>query len=201
MEIEPADAVATRSANGSEYYFCSNHCVEAFDADPAQYIAAPAKVTDPVCGMEIDPAEAAQTREAMGQTFYFCSDQCAETFDADPHQYMRGAAATEPAASALEKPIAGSATTGYNPDLPGPLSVIIPIAKLDHASVAQAIEHDLEALRSPGHTLGGADVCYQERRLPGRRSQSANRHPESALRFVCPIYSRSFDEHPRCDRS
>ncbi len=105
-------------------------------------------IKDPVCGMEIDPANAVATRSTKGGKYHFCSIQCAETFDSDPHRYTHRAAATEPAPSAPEKPVVGSATTGYNPDLSGPLSVIIPIAKLDHASLAQAIQHELEA--APG---------------------------------------------------
>ena len=59
-------------------------------------------VKDPVCGMDIDPQSAFARREHMGQTFYFCSQNCVDQFDADPHKYA----------------MAGSSTTGYNPDLP-----------------------------------------------------------------------------------
>ena len=106
------------------------------------------KVRDPVCGMEIDRTEAAQTREAMGQTFYFCSDHCAETFDADPHQYAHGGETAEPAPTAVEKPVIGSATTGYNPDLSGPLTTAIPIVNIDCATCVQTIERALQA--TPG---------------------------------------------------
>lgn len=58
-------------------------------------------VRDPICGMEIDPKTAFSTREHMGQTFYFCSEKCVQQFDADPHKYS----------------LAGSATTGFNPEL------------------------------------------------------------------------------------
>jgi Cu+-exporting ATPase len=178
MEIDPADATATRSASGTEYYFCSNQCVETFDADPAQYIAAPTKVTDPVCGMEIDPAEAAQSCEAIGQTFYLCSDQCAETFDADPHRYMHGVAATEPAPPALEMPIVGSATTGYNPDLAGPLSAVVPIVDLDCATCVQTIERVLDGLdgvqkASVNYAAAKAHVTYDPARVSLADTQRA----------------------------
>jgi len=58
-------------------------------------------VKDPVCGMEIDPQIAFAIREHMGQTFYFCSENCVRQFDADPHKFA----------------VAGSATTGFNPEL------------------------------------------------------------------------------------
>ncbi|MFQ5434821.1 MAG: YHS domain-containing protein, partial [Anaerolineae bacterium] len=70
------------------------------------------KVKDPVCGMEMDPQAAATTRDHMGQTFYFCSTQCADTFDEDPHKFAHQAMQMTDT-----KAMAGSATTGFNPDL------------------------------------------------------------------------------------
>lgn len=69
-------------------------------------------VKDPVCDMEIDPSTATATREHMGQTFYFCSAQCVAQFDTDPHKY-----AHPPTAVSDTTPLAGSITTGYNPNL------------------------------------------------------------------------------------
>ena len=37
MKIDPTDAAATRDHDGTTIYFCSTHCAEAFDADPARY--------------------------------------------------------------------------------------------------------------------------------------------------------------------
>ncbi|MCQ3972069.1 MAG: heavy metal translocating P-type ATPase [Anaerolineae bacterium] len=161
MEIDPAAAVARRSINGSDYYFCSNQCVEKFDADPAQYVTMPAKVIDPVCGMEIDPTEAAQIRQALGQTFYFCSDRCAETFDADPQRYIH-----EPERQkAIEPPRAESATTGYNPKLKGPVQVELPIAGLTCTTCVTTVERSLREV--PGveqvhvnFAQGKAHVAY-----------------------------------------
>ncbi len=34
MEIEPPSAFATREHMGQTFYFCSQSCVEKFDADP-----------------------------------------------------------------------------------------------------------------------------------------------------------------------
>lgn len=48
---------------------------------------APAKVTDPVCGMTIDPADASDTRDYNGTTYYFCNPGCAASFDKDPASF------------------------------------------------------------------------------------------------------------------
>jgi YHS domain-containing protein len=48
---------------------------------------APAKVTDPVCGMTIDPADASDTRDYNGKTYYFCNPGCAASFDKDPASF------------------------------------------------------------------------------------------------------------------
>ncbi len=98
------------------------------------------KIKDPVCGMEIDPQNAAATREHMGTQFYFCSDQCAATFDADPHKYAH----PEPVAVEAA-PVIASATTGVNPDLPGPRRVEFPIVDLDCASCVQTVERVLQS--------------------------------------------------------
>ncbi|MCJ7531678.1 MAG: heavy metal translocating P-type ATPase [Anaerolineales bacterium] len=63
-------------------------------------------VKDIVCGMDIDPLTAFAVREHMGRKYYFCSENCVKQFDANPHQYR------------VEKKLAGSVTTGFNPDLP-----------------------------------------------------------------------------------
>ncbi len=86
-------------------------------------------VKDPVCGMDIDPPSAFARREHMGQTFYFCSQNCVEQFDADPHRYA----------------MAGSSTTGFNPELPL-ARVELPIVGLTKTDRAQALEAALKAV-------------------------------------------------------
>src|SRR5512143_1680650 len=86
-------------------------------------------IKDPVCGMEIEPSSAFATREHLGQTFYFCSQNCVDQFDADPHKYA----------------MAGSITTGYNPDLPL-ARVELPIIGLKKTGQAQALEAALKAV-------------------------------------------------------
>jgi len=94
--------------------------------------------------MDIEPQDAIATREHMGRTFYFCSSNCAEQFDADPHRYAQ-AAATLPA---------GSATTGFNPELP--------LTRMDLPVLGLQREQD------------GRAVEAAVARLPGVRSAHAN---------------------------
>jgi Cu+-exporting ATPase len=158
MEIEEQTAAATRSVDGTTYYFCSDHCAAQFDAAPAEFVvkAPPATVTDPVCGMTIDPASAVATRDVAGQTYHFCSNSCVDKFDADPQAYpSTGPSSSSGGASGrrTEKhpeheipAVIGSATTGVNPQLAGPLRAELPIVNLDCATCVQTIERVLNEL-------------------------------------------------------
>lgn len=97
-------------------------------------------IKDPVCGMEVTPETAAAQRDHMGQTFYFCSTHCADAFDADPHKYAHAA----PAQAAAAKAVVGSATTGFNPDLNGPLQIELPIAGLTCSTCVTTVERGLQ---------------------------------------------------------
>lgn len=37
MDVDPAAALAQRDYEGRTYYFCSQHCADAFAADPAKF--------------------------------------------------------------------------------------------------------------------------------------------------------------------
>jgi P-type Cu+ transporter len=118
-------------------------------------------VKDPVCGMDIEAQSAFATRSIDGTTYYFCSQDCVDKFDANPKQYVH------PNNNA--KPIAGSATTGVNPKLTGPLQVELPIANLDCATCALTTERVLAGLdgvqkASVNFATGKAHVTYD----PGR---------------------------------
>jgi Cu+-exporting ATPase len=39
MTVDPAEAAATATQNGSTYYFCSVGCQKAFLRNPAEYIS------------------------------------------------------------------------------------------------------------------------------------------------------------------
>jgi Cu+-exporting ATPase len=167
MEIEEAAAAATRVVEGTTYYFCSQACVEQFDADPARFIAkaSPVTVTDPVCGMKIDPASAAAKRDFGGRTYYFCSEGCARQFDANPAAYL-----PRPPEGVASSPVVGSATTGVNPGLAGPLRVEVPIADLDCATCALTVERTLGSLdgvrqASVNFATAKAHVTYDPARV------------------------------------
>ena len=87
------------------------------------------KVKDPVCGMEIDANNAYATREHMGNTYYFDSASCVEQFDADPHSYA----------------MAGSATTGFNPNL-ALEQVALPLVGLKNTRGVRSLQNDLRAI-------------------------------------------------------
>lgn len=95
---------------------------------------------DPVCGMEVNPETAAAKRDHMGQTFYFCSARCADTFDADPHKFAN-LAMIEPVTAEAE---AGSATTGFNPNLANKLQIDLPIAGLTCSTCVATVERGLQ---------------------------------------------------------
>ena len=107
MQVRTADAPAHATHQGHDYYFCSDKCHGAFEADPARYTGgqpapvvsqtapagamdaeADATVTDPVCGMSIDPHTAAGHATHDGLDYSFCSDDCQTDFLADPARYL-----------------------------------------------------------------------------------------------------------------
>ncbi|MSP13186.1 MAG: heavy metal translocating P-type ATPase [Chloroflexi bacterium] len=110
-------------------------------------------VKDPVCGMEIELETAFASREYYGQKFYFCSQTCVDQFDANPAQYTQAqelAQLPEPALldqkeSHIDKLLAGSVTTGFNPSLP--LSRIeLPVIGLKGAGGQKGVETALMAV-------------------------------------------------------
>lgn len=96
-------------------------------------------VIDSVCGMEVNPETAAAKRDHMGQTFYFCSTRCADTFDADPHKY-----AHQEKMTAEANLVIGSATTGFNSDLTGPVQVDLPITGMTCSTCVVTVERSLQ---------------------------------------------------------
>ena len=94
---------------------------------------------DPVCGMEVEQQAAVATREIEGTVYYFCSDSCTQKFDADPGVYLQGE-------QRAEASVIGSATTGVNPQLSGPVRVELPIVNLECATCARTIESALKEL-------------------------------------------------------
>ncbi len=44
MDVDPASAAGRQDYQGKTYYFCSQHCVARFSADPAKYLAPPTRI-------------------------------------------------------------------------------------------------------------------------------------------------------------
>ena len=95
---------------------------------------------DPVCGMTVTPQSAFAKREYQGQSYYFCSQDCADKFDAAPQDYVHEVKGTE-------LPQAGSATTGFNPELSNRLQVELPIPDLDCVPCVRTVEGALSELK------------------------------------------------------
>jgi P-type Cu+ transporter len=62
--------------------------------------AAPATVTDPVCGMTVDPAKSTHRHAHDGHDYFFCCAGCRGKFAADPEKYLH--LTTSPAAAQPE---------------------------------------------------------------------------------------------------
>ena len=126
MTVEPAVAAGRHDYEGTTYYFCSQHCLHTFQANPASYAgltsasppslmrprsakkggltmfespSAPAGPTakDPVCGMTVVQASAAATLAHEGTTYYFCHPGCRDKFKADPDRYLHPEGVKPPA--------------------------------------------------------------------------------------------------------
>jgi len=96
-----------RTFRGAEFHFCSEHCLEKFNAGPEEYLGNDCAI-DPVCGMRV-PHDSANRLEHEGRTVYFCSQHCIEKFEADPEAYPERTEAitpvTKPAAPADKEAI------------------------------------------------------------------------------------------------
>src|SRR3989304_802206 len=108
MTVDEASAAGTSVFDGRTFYFCSAHCLRAFEANPKPFVAsgappvkakvaaghprpavpAAAKATkpskemakDPICGMVVDKATALKSERA-GRVYYFCSVGGQGTFE------------------------------------------------------------------------------------------------------------------------
>ncbi|MCU1591963.1 MAG: copA, partial [Frankiales bacterium] len=102
MQVRTSDAPARVHHAGSPYYFCSDRCLERFQADPDRYAggdaAGPMPVDggsgrDPVCGMSVDLAAPGARAVVDGKDYVFCMQGCADAFVADPGRYLDPATA------------------------------------------------------------------------------------------------------------
>lgn len=109
-KIKKAEAKGSLEYEGKTYYFCCEHCQEAFEKNPEKYIdlenrgeknpmhqhgeeqmheKTESRVADPVCGMEMEKSEAAADYEYNGKTYYFCMESCKEKFVQNPESYVK----------------------------------------------------------------------------------------------------------------
>jgi heavy metal translocating P-type ATPase len=94
---------------GRPYYFCSQSCIDKFNADPQAYLPKMAArvlpitaarphanaasqplaqpYTDPVCNMKVG-ANPALTADYQDTTYYFCCQSCVTKFRANPQSYI-----------------------------------------------------------------------------------------------------------------
>ena len=97
MQVQKANAPASRRHRGGTVWFCSDRCAGRFDRDPDRHQLmhshdeeASDMALDPVCGMTVDPTTAAAVRTHDGRNWFFCSPGCAEAFDRDPERFIAG---------------------------------------------------------------------------------------------------------------
>jgi hypothetical protein len=101
MQVQTAHAPASLAHEGRTVYFCSDHCLHRFEADPQRFTqrdgvashgGADAVATslhvDPVCGMQVMDSDDAITRSHEGVAYLFCCDACATSFEQDPARFL-----------------------------------------------------------------------------------------------------------------
>lgn len=111
----------TARFQGKAYYFCSNSCVDKFNANPSAYVkakkvinlgsmgtTAPAMVSDPqgshkdpVCGMSVNEQSQHHTSHE-GKTYYFCCASCLKKFCKDPAAWLDPTKRPAPKAAAKD---------------------------------------------------------------------------------------------------
>jgi uncharacterized membrane protein YraQ (UPF0718 family)/YHS domain-containing protein len=128
MQVRTIDAPARVTHDDHVAYFCSEHCRERFERDPARFHqssaivkpAGDARARDPVCGMDVDPSSAPAHRRHDDTDVWFCSMGCAQRFDEDPARFLAVGATPEampssPVVVALTKKTVITPVTAPNP--------------------------------------------------------------------------------------
>lgn len=95
MQVRISEAPAQTQHQGSDFYFCSEHCLEKFQANPDRFTdlsaqplpaSSNAKV-DPICEMKVEPGHEAAKTTYDGVTYWFCAQSCFDTFQSNPVFY------------------------------------------------------------------------------------------------------------------
>jgi len=92
MEVM-ADSPHERTFRGTDFRFCSEHCLKKFNESPVTYLGDDCAI-DPVCGMLV-PHTSTNHLEHDGKDVYFCSRHCVEKFEADPAAFPERDEASE----------------------------------------------------------------------------------------------------------
>ncbi|HEC18369.1 MAG TPA: heavy metal translocating P-type ATPase [Gammaproteobacteria bacterium] len=79
---------------GTQYYFCSDSCLNKFVENPSKYVKTEA-LKDPVCGMDVTTDSPHHAKHG-DEDFYFCSASCKDKFVANPEQYLPGEGLKDP---------------------------------------------------------------------------------------------------------
>jgi uncharacterized membrane protein YraQ (UPF0718 family)/YHS domain-containing protein len=91
MQVRVAHAPARATRDGQTYYFCSDRCLDRFDATAAsEALAHEHTAVDPVCGMDVDTRRPGATATIDGVEHYFCMQRCADAFVEEPARYRVG---------------------------------------------------------------------------------------------------------------
>ena len=152
---------------------------EAEGALPAAAAQAPARMTDPVCGMKVDPATARHSHLHEGTTYYFCGGGCRTKFAAEPAKYLAAAAAkTRPAAGHRH---------GGDAHVPHVESAAPPRAAAPRASGFYTCPMDPEVRAD---APGPCPVCGMALEVP------LSAATPGALEYVCPMHPEVVQDHP-----
>jgi Cu+-exporting ATPase len=83
MNVNPATSKHIHEHGGRSFYFCCAPCVDKFKADPAKYLAAPARPSGLVTLGAAKPATTAQIKRQTANTAYVCP-MCPEVREPKP---------------------------------------------------------------------------------------------------------------------
>ncbi|GAB4336677.1 MAG: heavy metal translocating P-type ATPase [Desulfobulbaceae bacterium] len=115
MRTDDEHAFTPYRHGDSTWYFCSDHCLERFKANPEAYGGGsasagdtPATYTDPVCGMSTDDPDAFTRHTHEGKDYFFCSDHCLAKFRDNPEAFTAGKTTAQ---ETRPEPVAGTLYT------------------------------------------------------------------------------------------
>jgi len=89
MKVDEKSATFHTNYEESDYYFCSEHCLDKFEKTPQPYLEKlNVKNKDPVCGMDVEEKTAKFHSNHENLDYYFCSEHCQNKFEKSPNEYI-----------------------------------------------------------------------------------------------------------------